>query len=472
MNTNTQAGRPLVQIALSVHDVQHTQRWYADVFGLVEAGGTHAFIPLLGSADVQGVPGATSICWWMLDGKQGFQMEFFEFSKPEPKPVPADWTPADIGYTTVGFHVADFDATLERLARRHTPLLSEPMGEPGSRRVCVKDPNGVLLELLEEDLVVPGMAVRPSTTAVARFVTLSVPDLALARTTWVEVMGLVEVDKPIHGAEHEALWGLEDAKRDSFVVRAGDALIEVVQYADPVGKPWPEGYHISDIGILNIALGAETRAELDALVEKGRPHGITPNTTKETAVSKLWYATYVNDPMGFSIEVLWHGSKGKRRPVDPLGLLELGFTAKKPPVKRAKAVASSSASPEQVWAVLVDHEDMSAWAPFKSTEVVRQGDQDGVGLVRRLSGGPAGMALTETIAAVEAPYRLEYQAKGVPGQSRYRGFVTIEPAAGGGSTVTWEAQYRSLVPGTVPVTAAMLRKLASALAGAAQTAQA
>ncbi|TIC88864.1 hypothetical protein E8D34_04215 [Nocardioides sp. GY 10113] len=469
--TTTDTSHPLVQIALSVHDVQHTQRWYADVFGLTESGGTHAFIPLLGSEDVQGVPGATSICWWMLDGKPGFQMEFFEFSKPEPKPVPEDWTPADIGYTTVGFHVADFDATLERLARRHTPLLTAPVGEPGARRVCVKDPNGVLLELLEADLVRPGMARRPATPAVARFVTLSVPDLALARQTWVEVMGLPEVADPIHEPEHEALWGLEDAKRDSFVVRAGDALIEVVQYLDPAGKPWPEGYHISDIGILNIALGTDTREELDALVEKGRDFGITPNSTKETIVSKWWYASYVNDPMGFSIELLFHGSKGKRRPVDPLGLLELGFTAKRPPVKRAQAVATSTATPEQVWAVLADHEGMADWAPFKKVSILDAGDQRGVGVVRRLSGGPAGMALTETVVTVEAPYRLEYRAKGVPGQNRYHGFVTVEPGAAGGSTITWEAQYRSLLPGSVPITGAMLRKLTDSLARAAERPQ-
>ncbi|MEQ6899674.1 SRPBCC family protein [Nocardioides sp. YIM 152588] len=468
--TTTDTNRPLVQIALSVHDVQHTQRWYADVFGLAESGGTHAFIPLLGSEDVQGVPGATSVCWWMLDGKPGFQMEFFEFSKPEPKPVPADWTPADIGYTTVGFHVADFDATLERLARRHTPLLTEPMGEPGARRVCVKDPNGVLLELLEADVARPGMAPRPATPAVARFVTLSVPDLVAARNTWVDVMGLPEVADPIHEPEHEALWGLEEAKRDSFVVRAGDALIEVVQYLDPAGEPWPEGYHISDIGILNIALGTDTREELDALVEKGRPFGITPNSTKDTIVSKWWYASYVNDPMGFSIELLWHGSKGKRYPVDPMNLLELGFTAKKPPVKRAVATATSKASIEEVWAVLVDHEEMAEWAPFKSTTVVREGDRDGVGLVRRLSGGPLGMGLTETIAAVEAPYRLEYRAKGVPGQSRYHGFVTLDRAGDGGTRITWEAQYRSLLPGSVPITGAMLRTLSAALARAAEVA--
>jgi len=78
---------PINQIAISVKSVQHTQRWYRDIFGFAEAGGTPAFIPSLGSADVQGVPGATSECWWLNDSQDFFQIELFEFRKPEPKPL-------------------------------------------------------------------------------------------------------------------------------------------------------------------------------------------------------------------------------------------------------------------------------------------------------------------------------------------------------------------------------------------------
>lgn len=464
-------GLPLVQIALSVRDVQHTQRWYRDIFGFTEAGGTHMFVPALGSEDVQGVPGATSVCWWLLDGKPDFQMEFFEFSAPHPRPHPRDWRPCDIGYTMVGFHVADFDATLANLQRRCVTTLSEPVGERGARRVCVKDPDGTLIELMEDDPVVTGMAARPAgSPAVARFTTLSVPDLAAARRTWVDVMGLPEVDYPLHSAAHEALWGLAGATRESFVVRAGDCLIEVVQYLDPVGKPWPAGYHISDIGIVNVALGAPDRAALDARIAKGRTQGIEPNTTKPSPLGKWWYASYVNDPMGFSIELLFHGSKGIRRKVDPFNLLELGFTEKEPPVTRARTVVRSTARPEQVWAVLADHESMADWAPFKRSEVLSTGDDDGVGLVRRLSGGPAGMSVVERIVATEAPYRFEYRAKGAPGMSRYHSFVTIKPDASGGSTITWEAQYRTPLPGSTLITGTMLRTLADGLARRAERA--
>lgn len=68
--------------------------------------------------------------------------------------------------------------------------------------------------------------------------------------------------------EHKKLWGLAGATCQSFVVRAGDSLLEVVQYVDPVGKLWPSGYH-------QHRAGPQDRAALDALVAKGRSTLIT-----------------------------------------------------------------------------------------------------------------------------------------------------------------------------------------------------
>jgi catechol 2,3-dioxygenase-like lactoylglutathione lyase family enzyme/uncharacterized protein YndB with AHSA1/START domain len=462
---------PINQIAISVKSVQHTQRWYRDIFGFVEAGGTPAFIPSLGSADVQGVPGATSECWWLNDSQDFFQIELFEFRKPEPKPLPADWRPCDIGYTMMGLHVVDFDATLARLAHRQVALLTEPMGEPGARRVCVKDPNGVLLEVMEDDPRAAEQRDRVRDLPVAtRFLTLSVPDLAQARNTWLHVLGLLEeTDIVLHTPEHEALWGLAGATRESFVASAGDIFLEVVQYADPVGAPWPEGYVISDHGLLNVSLGIRDEQDHDALIAHCIDHGLLPNSTKPTLLKKLWYAVYVNDPMGFSIELLYHKRAGTKEKINPLHLLELGFAPAHAPVTRSSATAISAAPPERVWQVLTDHEHMSQWSPFGSSQVVSPGVGGGqVGLVRRLSNGPAKLAVTETMVVAEAPNRLEYTAKGAPMHWMYHGFVSLEPTPGGGTTITWEAQFRTPVRGPGIVTTQMLKRLTNGLARASE----
>jgi catechol 2,3-dioxygenase-like lactoylglutathione lyase family enzyme/uncharacterized protein YndB with AHSA1/START domain len=462
---------PLCQIAVSVSDVQRSQRWYRDIFGYQESGGTYMFIPLLGAADVQGVPEATSVCWWLMDRQDFFQLEFFEFSKPTPQPLPADWRPCDIGYTAFGIHVADFDGTLERLARRRVDLLSDPIGEPGSRRACVRDPDGVLLEIMEDDPRGAGERSRPYDVPVTtRFVTLSVPDLGQARRTWIEVLGLPEEkDIVLHTPEHERLWGLEGASRESFLLDAGDMFIEVVQYTDPVGKPWPENYRISDHGILNIALGLRSLEEQEQLVQRCMAAGIHPNTTKSTIVKKLWYASYVNDPMGFSIELLYHSRPGRKMAVNPLHLIELGFAPAKAPVVRSQASGQAAVPPDRVWEVLTDHEHMADWTPFKSSEVlIGPVEGGGVGTVRKLSGGPAGLSLTETIVVAEKPYRMEYTASGVPGTSFYHAFVTLEPTPAGGTRITWEAQFRSLLPGAGMITSATLRTLVKGLVTASE----
>lgn len=462
---------PLNQMALSVHSVQHTQRWYRDIFGYVEGGGTAAFLPQLGSADVQGLPGSTSECWWLLDSQDFFQVELFEFRTPTPEPVPADWRPCDIGYTMMGIHVDDFDATLARLAHRQVSLLTEPIGEEGARRVCVRDPNGVLLEILEDDPRAVEQRPRVRDLPVAtRFMTLSVPDLDEARNTWIHVLGLPEeTEVVLHSPEHEALWGLEGASRESFVVRAQDIFLEVVQYLDPVGKPWPEGYMISHIGPLNVALGVRDEKEHDALVAHCVEHGLQPNSTKPTLLKKLWFAVYVNDPHGFSVELLYHKRAGKKEKVNPFNLLELGFAPNSAPVTRASATAFTSAPPERVWEVLTDHERMSDWSPFSSSKVVSRPAEGGeVGTVRRLSGGPGRLAVTETMVVAEEPNRLEYTAKGAPLQWMYHGFVSLEPTPGGGTTVTWEAQFRTPVRGPGTVTKQMLKSLVKGLTGAAE----
>lgn len=464
---------PLSQIAISVADVQHSQRWYRDIFGFQESGGTYMFVPIFGSADVQGVPGATSECWWLVDSQDFFQLELFQFRKPQTKPLPSDWRPCDIGYTTIGIHVSDFDATLDRLDRRRVPQLSAPVGGPGSRRVCVRDPDGVLLEIMEDDPRAPTHRPRPASAPVAtRFVTLSVPDLEQARRTWIDVLGLTEVqDVALHTVEHERLWGLPGARRSAFVVAAGDMFIEVVQYLDPIGKPWPDGYRISDRGLLNVALGVRSEREHDALVQRCLEAGIVPNSTKPTLLKKLWYAVYVNDPMGFSIELLYHARPGRRQPVNPFGIVELGFAPRRAPIRRVRASSYSAAPPSRVWQVLIDHDQMSQWSPFsRSSTVGRPGGGTEVGVIRRLSGGPAGLAVTERIVAAEEPYRMEYTAQGAPGQWMYHGFVTLEPTRGGGTTITWEGQFRSPLPGAASITRAFIRAIVDGLAARAEQA--
>ena len=93
---------------------------------------------------------------------------------------------------------------------------------------------------------------------------------------------------------------------DLHVVVAGegpDVLLEVTQYLDPVGKPWPAEYRICDQGILNIAFGARSKRDFDAVYRRAVDSGARPNS-KPLHVPGSG-VVYLNDAQGFSIEILW-----------------------------------------------------------------------------------------------------------------------------------------------------------------------
>ena len=68
--------------------------------------------------------------------------------------MPHDFRPCDIGYTRIGVWVADFDETLARLERLGSPPLSRPGRPAGARRACVRNPDGVFVEIMEDDPLV------------------------------------------------------------------------------------------------------------------------------------------------------------------------------------------------------------------------------------------------------------------------------------------------------------------------------
>jgi short-subunit dehydrogenase/catechol 2,3-dioxygenase-like lactoylglutathione lyase family enzyme len=294
----------LSQIALSVSDVRRSQRWYRDVIGLEPGGGTNLFAGPLSSM-VQGVPRAASTCWWLVDRQDLFQVELFEFRSPLVRPLPPDWRPCDIGYTTVSFWIDELDAVVERALKEGSEPLTEPVGERGERRVCLRDPDGVLVELMEDDPRSDAPRERPRADigAVARAVTLSVPDLDRSRRFFADVLGLAVAEGvELHRPEHEALWGLAGAERERVCLWADDLLVELVAYSEPLGRPWPEGYRISDLGVLNIAFGFRRRSEFEEAWRRCSDAGVEGNGPPLRLGA--WSVVYVNDDQGFSVELL------------------------------------------------------------------------------------------------------------------------------------------------------------------------
>jgi len=443
----------LNQIAFSVVDLKRTEAWFRTAFGLLPAGGTRSFRGPLAS-HVQGLPRAASTCWWLVGRDDYVQIELFQFESPMAELLPADYRPCDIGYSRVGIWVQDFDATLGRLEMLGSNPVTAPIGERGRRRVCVRSPDGVFIEVMEEDpLAGRTRVVRPECAAAPRYITVSVPDLEKSKQFFMGALRLQPSGVALHGPEHETLWGLAGAKSNSILLDGGDVLVELVQYLDPVGKPWPPGYRVSDQGLLNIAFGYRRMRDLLADYRRTLAVGALPNGMPLHFLN--WGVVYVNDVQGFSVELLsvrprWDGH---------MGFLQRPIEKRPPPDTHAvERTVRIDASADQVWSVLSDHRGMPRWFPLDTVALAREGQPapNGVGAERVMRGSKTNMR--EQVVGWDAARSLRYRLlEGAP-ITCHQGKVDIRRVPGG-SEVTWKIRYRPKIPGTAGIARRAVEKL-------------
>ena len=315
------------QIAISVADLERAQGWYRDVIGLEPAGGTNLFAGPLASM-VQGVPRAASTCWWLVD-------------RQEPVPDRAVRVPKPAGplaaarLATLRHRLHD-DLLRRRRSRPRDRACGEAgiraahasrSAEPGARRVCVRDPDGVLIELMEEDPPGGGPRARPRPER-RRGGSLGDP---LGRRTWSararffeRVLGLAGRRTALHGPSTRSSGASRRAKRDSLALWADDMVVELVQYLEP---PAGRGRPGTDLGPgapqhrVRVPRSGEFEAAYARCTEAG------PTSNGPPLRLGAWSVVYVNDDQGFSVELLhvepWYEGRmgfrpGRRPGVAPL----------------------------------------------------------------------------------------------------------------------------------------------------------
>jgi len=441
---------PIVQVCVVARDAGRTARWWVDGLGMLPAGGTVFAGPL--AERVQGVPGPLLRAAWALDRQGFFQVEVFRYARPRSRPRPPDWTPAHRGYSMVGVHVRDLDATLERLARLGSLPHREPLGAAGDRRVCVPDPDGNLVELYERDPLAgraPPLE-RPDLGSTVRAMTVSVPDVEAFCARAERGLGLVREDGlRLHRPEHEAMWGLAGARRHEAVLRGGGVALEVVSYEHARGGSWPRGHRLSDLGHMNFAVGFRHTAEFDRWFGRARAEGWRPRGAPlEAGVFKV---TYLDDPDGIDVEML-----RPRAWADRL----TGFAASVPYVVAQRRV---QAEPRAVWERVGDLAGMASWSGLP-VRVLTPGPA-GAGTLREVR--IAGATVTEEIVAWDPPHSYAYELTGGAPLADHHGEVHVLPQDGG-ARVRWAVRFRPRIPLTGSATAAVLRRrLLAALDGLA-----
>jgi catechol 2,3-dioxygenase-like lactoylglutathione lyase family enzyme len=428
----------ICQVALCALNAANLRDWYQRCFGMIKGGKIFSVAPMP-TDRIQGIsPNPTESVSWLVDQQDYFQLEFFQFYRPQSKPRPIDWRPCDTGYNLMGIYAKDFDKILAGIAANSDRAVPEPVGSPGERRVCLRDPEGNWLEILERDPMtqIEGAdpcIVRPELACATRFMRVSVPDLETSRGAFVNAMGLTEVeDFQLHTPEHESLWGLDGAQTRAALLRSRNFLVELVEYRSHQPKPRPEAYQICDQGFMNIALGYRETREFDAEFEHAIRNGMTPNG-KPVDIG-LFRVMYVNDPQGFSVEML-----NARKALWSLS----GFSPREPYVENEIFI---DASAEQTWNKLIEHSCLGDWTIFKG-KVLRPGSDsgNGPGCVRELT--RPGCRITEEIVSWDEGKHYSYKLRTGAPFKFHQGDVFVSEE-NGMTRVRWAIRFHSRIPFT------------------------
>ena len=445
----------LSQVAFSVVDLAASERWFREGLGFLPAGGSRWRMRGPLASSIQGLPRVASTCWWMVGRNDFFQLEMFQFERPLARLMADDRRPCDIGYTRIGVWVADFDRTLTGLESLGSPPLGDSIGPAGARRACVRNPDGVYVEIMEDDpLAGAGLAPERSVCPVAlRSVTLSVPDLTRSEAFYGSGLGLPPANASLRVPEHEALWGLAGAQTRGSVFTAGSVLLELVQYLDPAASPRPAGYRISDQGILNIAFGTRSKGEHGRLHRRARAAGAGQN--RRPAHLPGGGVVYVNDPDRFSVELLWmsRGSESK-----------WGFTPR-PASSRPRSdthiverTIRIAAPMQTTWNAIAEHETMTKWIGLGSVSRTVRGtpEPDGRGSERQLK--LPGTRVTEQVLAFDSPTEYRYRViRGSPFVC-HQGEIRLR-ADGDQTELRWRIRFRPRLPGSGRVLSILLSSL-------------
>jgi catechol 2,3-dioxygenase-like lactoylglutathione lyase family enzyme len=294
--------RNLSQIAVSVMDLDSSLPFY-EALGYRKAGGTDKLKGRVVSK-IQGHKGVKARLRWLNDGSPGFQLELFQYKNPPARPMARDTRPCDIGYRRMSLWVADLDAVLGRLEARGTHFLSGPRTTPWGRRACVRDPDGVFVELMEEDVLPPqpgrNRGTPKGSPVRTRALTLSVPDLEQAERYFRGILGMKKAYLELHTPDMEEMWGLEGAKTKSTLLRCDDFLLELVEYVSPRGKPRPSDERIGDTGIWHVALWFHKGRYVRQAYREAVSAGL--GSCSQPVSLGLVTAVYMKTDQGFTVE--------------------------------------------------------------------------------------------------------------------------------------------------------------------------
>lgn len=430
-----QSNIQLSSIHLSCIDLTQTGKWFSEGLGLIPAGGTRLMADHLPASDILQEPGAEAVRWRLLAANPRFRVELYQFATPLPRLLPADARASDLGYGRIAVHAADFDAVLDRLALLGSPPIGPVLGDPGERSACVRNPDGLFVEIMERDPLphAPRAAGREGSTTI-RAVTLSTPDLATSIASFSSILGEDPSDTQLHDDTHEVLWGLDGARCRRVTFHGGDMLIELAGYVDPPGRPKPTDHRISDQGAFALELTADSKAAHRAILERAAAAGAASSHMHVDLPGRG--VAFIRDVQGFPLVLAWQD------PANTVGFRPRPSYRLVPPERwTVRTVVSIAAPLSRVWHALNDHQRMGRWIQADEFHVTKEGwpDPAGYGTERLLI--TYGRNVSQQVTHIY-PGHMGYRAiSGTP--FNYHNGTAVAWPEGDGTHLEWIIRFRT-----------------------------
>ena len=291
--------RHIGQVAVVVSDQQRSVDFYSDVLGMDHIFGTAEFRgPDLDK--VQRMEKVASSTRWLIDDREMFQLEVFHFENPQSLPLSLDHGVTDEGYNRMIVAVKSLEQTsAAAVAAGGSMVALLCNGETGhARHTLVKDPDGILLELVEAPELVPGE--RP-----ARIVGLGITsmDLSTSVEDMCEGFGFTPCEDKFH---HRLFWDQSGALVRMQTLQMEDMYLVVSQYRGT--RPRRADHRLGDLGIMNFAICFPSAEDFDTCYETTRRLGMQSNIDP-VVVAGTASITYNNDRQGFSVEMIYLARK-------------------------------------------------------------------------------------------------------------------------------------------------------------------
>ena len=134
---------------------------------------------------------------------------------------------------------------------------------------------------------------------------ITVSDLERSIEFYRDVLGLELVmteESERSGDDRSKALGVAKAKVKLAILRAGDAQVELIEYATAKGRPYDRNNN--DVGAMHIAFQVE---DIDVVYQRMVDHGVrftSPPATIPAGPMEGWRWTYFFDPDGVSLEII------------------------------------------------------------------------------------------------------------------------------------------------------------------------